>query len=185
MAQATIEIEFRARFDAATAERLRRFLAEHAQSLGEDDKDVYFFALPDKLLKVVDNVSHKTAKIVLKLARIGHGSGFPEIEMPIARGDAAKAVNMFKTLGFGEPIRSFQKRENFLYHDVEIAVKHSNNWGYHAEFEIMVAGVEDQPAAEDKIRKVANGLGVALMTEEELRDFTSRFEAEHKNVGNR
>jgi adenylate cyclase class IV len=118
-----IEIEFRSRFSRKKYDQLKNFLLSHAEDLGEDDKDVYFFILPDKLLKVVNNVSQKTAKIVLKLNKIGKGSDFEEIEIPVDPQDVEKGVNMFKFLGFNEVQNSFQKRHNFRYKGVEIALK--------------------------------------------------------------
>ena len=109
MGQDNIEVEMRSVFDKNTYDRLKKFFIKSAKNLGEDDKDVYFFLLPDKLLKVVSNISKKTAKIVLKLNRIGQGSTFDENEIPISPNDCQKAVDMFLHLGFKEMQHTFQK----------------------------------------------------------------------------
>ena len=81
--QTNIEVEFRSMFDKNKYNKLAKFLNANAEDLGKDDKDVYFFIFPDKLLKVVNNISQKTAKLVMKLTKIGHGNAFEEIEIPI------------------------------------------------------------------------------------------------------
>jgi len=62
-----IEIELRSVFDEKKHNKLKKFLDKNAEDLGEDNKDVFFFLLPDKITKAVHNVSQKTAKIVIKL----------------------------------------------------------------------------------------------------------------------
>jgi adenylate cyclase class IV len=152
-------------------------LKTEAKDLGKDDKHIHFFVMPDKIFKVSNNVSKGTAKITLKLSRIGQGSDFEEIEVPIDPADYEKAVRLLKELGVAEwskPI--FTERHNFEYKGVEIAVKYSEDWGYHAELEVVVPRMGDKPAAEEKIRAVAAELGLQLMTEGELRVFTGKFE---------
>ena len=46
-----LEIEFRARFDEAMYETVRSRLQRQGDDLGVDDKHIYFYVLPDKLLK--------------------------------------------------------------------------------------------------------------------------------------
>jgi adenylate cyclase class IV len=177
-----IEIEFRSRFDRNKYENLGRFLKTNAKDLGKDDKNVFFFILPDKLLKVVDNVSQKTAKIVLKLNKIGHGSDFEEIEIPINPLEVAKAVKMIRYLNLGADLmESFQKRHNYSYKGFEIALKYSDHWGYHLELEIVVDDAVKKTKAEQKIKAVAQELNIRLMDEDELRDFTQKTEKDYKN----
>jgi len=134
-----IEIEFRSRFDKKRYNKLEKFLKTNAKDLGKDDKNVFFFIFQGKLLKVVDNVSKKTAKIVLKLNKIGHGSDFEEIEIPINPLEVTKTVKMIRSLNLdGDLMESFQKRHNYFYKGVEIALKYSDHWGYHLELEIMI-----------------------------------------------
>ena len=180
----TIEIEFRARFGEQTYRKLRKFLSAHAEDLGEDNRDAYFFLLPDRMLKVAHDVSKKEARIVLKLNKIGRGSDFEEIEVPIAEKYFERAAELLRALGFGA-MRSYQKRHNYRYKGVEIALKYSDNWGYHLELEVMISNLKQKCAAEQKIRHVAAELGVRLMTEEELQKFTWRAEEKHKKNSGR
>ncbi|MEX0918407.1 MAG: CYTH domain-containing protein [Candidatus Paceibacterota bacterium] len=176
-----IEVEYRARFSKDEYSRLLSILEEEGKDLGPDDKHVYFFILPDKLLKVTDNVSQNTAKITGKLTRIGEGSSFEEIEFSIAREDVAMAVLLFQKFGFTDVHRSFQSRHNFWYHGVEIALKYSDMWGYHAELEIVIGDESEKSSADLQIHNVAQELGIILMTEKELKDFVQEKELEIKS----
>ena len=176
-----IEIELRSVFDEKKYNELKEFLGKNAEDLGEDDKDVFFFLLPDKIAKATHNISKKTAKIVIKLNRIGRGtSDFEEIEIPINPSDFDKAVKLFSALPFDQIQNSYQKRHNYLLDGVEIALKWTESWGYHMELEILVDDVAKREEAENKIRKVAEKLGVQIMSEEELKDFTKKIDENYK-----
>lgn len=176
-----IEIELRSAFDEKKHNELKEFLDKNAKDLGEDDKDVYFFLLPDKITKAVHNVSKKTSKIVIKLNRIGRGtSDFEEIEISINSSNFDKAVKLFSALPFDQIQNSYQKRHNYLLEGVEIALKWTDSWGFHMELEIMVDDKAKREDAENKIRKVAEKLGVQIMSEEELKDFTEKVDENYK-----
>jgi adenylate cyclase class IV len=176
-----LEIEMRARFDEAAHDRLISRLVQEGEDFGCDDKRIYFCVLPDKLLKVTDNIAAGTAKITLKAARIGQGSAFPETEIAIAREDVAAAVRIFRQLGLADEMHeAYNRRRNFRYRGVEIAVKWSQAWGHHAEFEVLLPDGAEQAArdeAEARVRAVARDLDVTLMSERELAEFTAAFEA--------
>ncbi len=176
-----IELEYRALVNEAEYHKLIAFLDGNATDLGEDDKNVFFFILPGKLLKVVDNQSTNSAKIVLKLNRIGQGSDFEEIEIPIDPDQVEKSVHMFKSLGFTEVQQSFQKRHNYKFKGVELAVKYSENWQYHVELEILLSDREQQAEAEKRIHAVAAELGLKIMTDDELKELTAKIDAEHRS----
>ncbi len=173
------EIEFRARFDEKKFNSLKEYLDAHAENLGEDNKDCYYYIFPDKLLKLINNVSKKTAKLSLKLNRIGNGSVFPEIEFDFSPKDFENAKKLIDALALpAKVMHGPQKRTNYLYKKCEIALKYSDAWGYHLEIEQVIASKEGQKKAEDEIRSVADELGIHLMSEEELKKFT--LEAENK-----
>jgi hypothetical protein len=77
-------------------------------------------------------------------------------------------------------MRSFQKRDNYLYKGVEIALKWSVAWGYHMELEVVVNNKKKQLFAEKKIYSVADELGVKVMTNEELMKFTKKAEEDYE-----
>lgn len=177
----SIEIEMRARFDKDEHDQLVDRLQRDGKDLGQDDKHIYFYVLPEQLLKVTDNTAAGTAKITLKGSKIGQGAAFEETEFPITREDVPAAVKVFNALGFQDTMHeAFNFRRNFQFRDVEIAVKWSEAWGYHAEFEVLLrdgATQAERDGAGDRIAEVATELGVTLMTEEELAAFTADFEA--------
>lgn len=179
------EIEMRARFDEGTHDRLVARLEREGEDLGCDDKHIYFYVLPDKLLKVTDNTATGTAKISLKNSKIGQGAAFPETDIEIAREDVPAAVRVFNALGFEAQMHeAFNRRHNFRFHGVEIAVKWSEAWQHHAEFEVLLEEEASQTAVEEaeaRIRAVAAELAVELMSEQELADFTAAFEAAERN----
>ncbi|MBP8591555.1 MAG: CYTH domain-containing protein [Patescibacteria group bacterium] len=176
-----IEIELRSLLDKRKYVALKKFLDTNAKSLGKDDKDVYFFLLPDRIVKAVKNISQKTAKIVIKLNRLGRGrSDFEEIEIPISPLDFDKAVKLFSSLRFDQIQNSYQTRQNYLYEGVEIALKHTDSWGYHMELEVIIDDLSKKNEAERKIYQVANKLGVKIMTEEEITEFAQKIDAQYK-----
>ncbi|MFI0218252.1 CYTH domain-containing protein [Streptomyces lydicus] len=180
-----VEIEMRARFDKNAHDLLISRLERDGEDLGCDDKRIYFYVLPDKLLKVTDNTAAGSAKITLKTSKIGQGAAFPETEFAIAREDVPAAVRVFNALGFeAEMHEAFNQRHNFRFRGVEIAVKWSEAWGHHAEFEVLLddsASVAAQEEASARIRTVAEELRVQLMSEQELADFTAAFEAAERD----
>jgi len=183
--QNNIEIEFRAIFGKKDFDRIKEYLDRNAENIGEDDKDVFFFIMPDKLLKVVDNVSKNNAKLVLKLNKIGKGSDFKEIEIPIEREYVNDFVKILTKLGFTDNImHSFQKRQNYIYKDVEVALKYSEVWGHHLELEVMITDIKEKEQAEEKIKKAANDLNIKLMTDKELAKFTRKAENKHRIQNN-
>ena len=70
-----------------------------------------------------------------------------------------------------------QKRINYLYQDCEIALKFSDAWGYHLEIEQVVDSLDKKSVVEAQIRTVSAELGISLMTEEELKEFTRKAES--------
>jgi len=175
------EIEYRALFDKKQYLKIYEFLNKNAKDLGEDDQDVYFFLLPDKIIKVSNRISKKAVKIVIKLNRLGRGtSDFEEIEIPIALSDFEKALKLFSSLPFDQIQHTYQKRHNYVYKNVEMALKHTDSWGYHIELEILVNDKSRKSEAEKKIMTIAQELGIKIMSEQELTDFAKKIDEQYK-----
>lgn len=171
------EIEHRAIVPKDKLESLKEFLSREAKCLGEDNKDAYYFIFPDKLLKLVHNTSKHNARMSLKLNRIGQGSDFEEIEFNFQEEDFPTALKLVQNLGLPVKVMSGpQIRTNYEYLGCEIALKWSDVWQYHLEIEKMIRDKSEQAAAEAEIQKVADELGVKLMTQEELQEFTTQAE---------
>src|SRR6266481_9258374 len=120
------EIEHRALLTKESFETLSEKLEHEAELLGEDDKDVSYYIFPDKLLKVVRNISSGTAKLSLKLNALGAGSSFQEFEISFPEDSFEAMKQIFDNTGAHiQVIRGTQKRTNYKYQDVEIALKWS------------------------------------------------------------
>jgi len=145
--------------------------------LGENNKDCYYYIFPDKLLKIVNNISKITAKISLKLNHIGNGAAFPEMEVYFSPQQFDTAKQLIDSLDLSAKVMyGPQQRVDYRYKGCDIALKYSDAWGYHLEIEQIVKLKEEQQKAEEKIRRVASELGVKLMSEKELKEFTQKAE---------
>ncbi len=172
-----IEVELRALMNEEQFFKLTAFFDKNCEDLGKDNKDTYFYLFPDKLLKVTNNITKKNAKITLKLQKIGLGDDFEEIEANFLQEDVQKIIRILGILGLKEHQYSYQNRHNYFCEDVEFAMKYTVSWGFHCEMEIMVESKNDIPRAVKQITKVASDLGLKIMTNEELKEFTSKINA--------
>jgi adenylate cyclase class IV len=171
-----IEVELRSLINEKEFITLNNYLSKNSKDLGEDNKDSHFFIFPDKLLKVTDNITKNNAKITLKLQRIGLGSDFEELDVSFPREDVKKIVKIFDILGFKNYLYSYQNRHNYLYKNVEFAVKYTASWGFHCEMEIMVKNKKEVPNAVKQMKKVAKELKLNIMTDDELKKFLAKIE---------
>jgi adenylate cyclase class IV len=177
------EIEHRAVLTEEAYTELAEKLAREATLLGTDDKEVSYYIFPDKLLKVVRNISKGTGKISLKLNSLGAGSSFKEFEVPFPEDSFETMKSICEGISTPDQIISgTQKRTNYEYQGVEIALKWSEDWGYHVEFEIMVSDLSEKETADARIHEVAKALSVPLMTEEEVAAFSAEVRAKKKNT---
>lgn len=129
---------------------------------------------------MVDEKNKGKAKIVLKDSLVSEGNSSGEWEITLEPSEFMNAVDMIDHLGLpGKRCRAWQQRHNYLFEGVEIALKYSDYWEYHAELEVVVDDVTFVPEAEQKMREIAERLGLDLMSEEEVADFTKAFEDAH------
>ena len=101
-------------------------------------------------------------------------------EIPIGQENFEKTAKVFSNLNLGDFMHSFQKRHNFLYKGVELALKWSEIWKHHLELEIVINNSIDKNKAEKDILAIAEELGVKIMTDKELKEFTEKAEADYK-----
>lgn len=176
------EIEHRAVLTENDYNALAEKLAREATLLGTDDKEVSYYIFPDKLLKVVRNVSKGSAKISLKLTALGAGSSFQEFEVPFPEDSFETMKSICESISAPDQVISgTQKRTNYEFQGVEIALKWSEDWGYHVEFEIMISDLSEKESADARIRNVAKIFSVPLMTEEEVATFSAEVRAKKKS----
>jgi adenylate cyclase class IV len=177
MNQKTIEIEYRALLTEEQFLELRDSLNNKAQLLGNDNKDTLFYIWNDKVIKVVQNAESLATKMVLKPGRIGEQSHFEETELKLDPSMFETAKKFCEQLIPEKVMRSFQFRTNYMYKNVEIALKYTQTWGFHIELEIMVESVDQKDQAEQEIRTVADELKLHLLDDAELSKLTKELES--------
>jgi len=181
-----IEVERRSFLSEEKYKELITILEQNAVSLGQDDKNVVFYVFKDKLIKVVDEKSKGKAKIVYKSDHICNSNSLEEIEIPISPNDFEKAnLLISKILTADTVLHSFQQRHNYSYKGTEIALKYSDTWGHHVEIEVMVNNADKAEEAEKKITSVAADLGLKLLSNKELAEFSQKAESGYKRMGNK
>ncbi|MBI2798159.1 CYTH domain-containing protein [Candidatus Saccharibacteria bacterium] len=160
-----IEVEFRAQLSETEHARIKKHLEEQGKLLSEQDQASYYFYDSGKAFKMVHDKDKGSMRIAHKLKTILQGIDFEELEIVIDPKDIDTAVPMFKSLlGINRVIYDEQKRFNYEYKGLEIALKWSEGWGHHIELEKVVSEQADVAKAEEEIRSVAKELGVELMT---------------------
>lgn len=174
-----IEVEVRSIFNEDKYNEIKGFLSAHAIDLGEDDRETVFFIIPDKTLKVTKNVSKNNAKISLKVGNINTGQQ-EEIEISIDLLDFNNAVKIFQVLGFDEIQYTLQKRHNYLYEGIELALKFSNDWGYHLEAEMVVDSEDRISEANIKIKELYRKLHLKPLTEREIDKMRKKIDSRHR-----
>lgn len=172
----TVEIEYRSLITEDDFLRLRKFLGENAKLLGEDNKDTVFYIWPDKVIKVANNESTGKAKIALKPGRMYKQAFFHETELTVLPDEVEKAKQFCKGLEPEKVMEAYQFRTNYLFKGVEIALKYTESFGFHLEFEIMVDDVAKKEEAENVIRSAAEELGVSILTDQQLAVVTVELE---------
>ena len=163
-----IEVEKLALFDKASSKTLIQKLIDlGAQDLGENHTSSTFYLGNGYQLKVTTQHSKKQAKIALKPREFGADFSH-EYELVFSEDQAKTAEKIMDILMGNSPkIPTKQDRHDYLFEEVEIAVKYSDDWGYHAEFEQIVHSNEEVDAALKHIDAIAKKLGATLLTKEE------------------
>jgi len=175
-----IEVELRAFFNKKEYLRVQKILTTTAKKLGRDNRWSVFYITKDGMVKVTDYISKNTAKISHKVGKIGETNGLEESEVVISRKDIPIMVKVFDSMAIDHSQIVKQLRENFILDDVEIALKHTESWGYHIELEQIVHEEKDKKQAEENIKAVAKKLGVTLLTVKQMSDFIKKHRMKEK-----
>jgi adenylate cyclase class IV len=177
-----IEVEERGLLTEEKYNELLAFLDKHAESLGEDDKDVVYYIYDDKLLKVVNNISKKNAKVSLKMNKLGDGVATLENEVTFSADDFSKMKDILDTIANpNQIIEGRQKRKNYKYKECEIAVKWSKDYKYHFEIEKILESEVGVNSAENELDVLVEELGLVSMKNDELKQFQQKVQDNAKN----
>lgn len=163
-----IEVELRGQMSEEKFNEVKKTLSEVSEKSWEDDRDAAFFVIPNVNLKVSKYVSKDKAKIVFKNAHESAKSA-EEIEIPIQGFDYEKAIRIFEELGFNKYNRTEQKRTNYIYKGIEIAIKWSKDWSYHFEMEKVVERESEVEQAQNDLEQLAKELSLTPMSEDEIK----------------
>jgi adenylate cyclase class IV len=176
-----IEIEKRGLLTEEKYNELLRFLESCATSLGTDDKDIVYYIYDDKLLKVVNNISKGSAKVSLKMNKLGDSIATKEIEVSFGQNDYEKMKEILNVISLApKVIEGTQKRKNFIYKGCEIAMKWSKDYGYHFEIEKMATEEKEVIEMEKDIDAVLSELKIVAMTNDEIKKFQKKIEEKVK-----
>jgi adenylate cyclase class IV len=166
-----IEVEKIAVFDLATYKRLLTDLPKHgAKDLGDNHTENIFYIHDNYQLKVSKALSKNKAKIALKIKKLGAASS-QEIELNFDLREASSAEKIIDSiLPYTTKIPTTQTRRDYRLNEINIALKHSKDWGYHAEFEKVVTKPQDALRALAEIEKAASSLGLKVLSEKKEKD---------------
>ncbi len=177
-----IEVEFRALVNEADHARIKKFLDEHAKTLRHQEQASYYFHDSGKAFKLVHDKGQEQIRAAYKSKNITDAGHADEFEISIDPSQELAAVKMFKgLLGLEKVIYDEQVRTDYDYKGVEIALKWSEGWGHHLEFEVVVRVDSEIKAAEVLIQEVADELGVKLMTDQEVADLVASIHQKLEN----
>lgn len=162
------------------------YLNSHALSKQHDNKQSYFFVLPD--INVSIAASHDNVKAKYKGGQLGLGNGFEEKEFNIQPDSLDDAIEFFSVLLSITPQTSYQFRINFaLENNIEAALKYTEMWGFHLEVERTYMADETSKSKEEAdsivlLDDFAHTLGMSYITDQEMRLFKKQC-AENKLRG--
>lgn len=169
------KLEFRALIDEAQYTKLLLKLNKEAEDLGACDSETYFFDLGDKLLKVSQLIKDDTAFVSLKDHTIMSSSEFIDKKVCIYKGDFDKMVEIFKDMNMSDTVsHSYQRRHNYRYNGIEIALKYSENWEYHVEITATFRSSRQKEDEIIKVKELAKEINVKLMSEREIAEFIQK-----------
>lgn len=172
-----IEVEIRGLLDYGEYRRVLKYLHTHSDSGRSDDKIAYYYSLDGGILKLVNEYSNKKAKLSLKIGNEFKGNGMKEYELYFKNSvSMSDCQRLLQKIGYKIKSVVKQKRMNFLYRGVGLSLKHTRDWGYHFEAEILVNNPQQVPGAKKKLYFVCKELSIHPMSSDELFNFISRLD---------
>ncbi len=175
------EYEERAFLDEKSFTRIKEYLDEHNNQKFIDNKQSFFFVMPDVNVSIAS--SEQETKIKYKGGQLGRGNGFEEIEFKIQPDSLSKAIRLFSSLLSITPQESYQFRINYILNDnVEIALKYTAMWGFHMEVERTYTANselsirEEKDKSKDALNSFAHKLGFMYINDKQMEEFKVQCE---------
>jgi len=173
-----IEVEVRGLLSKEKWLSLTSYLKQYSEKYEDDNKLSYFFVISNGILKVNDEITKKTAKIVYKYGDESKNI-LDEYEITINKKDVSKAVDMFVNLGYKDVNRVQQKRINFQYKDTIFSLKDTPDFGPHFEIEKKAKNKSDAIKKRAELKQICKDLGVVPMTPKQIRDLIIKVNSDH------
>lgn len=183
----TYEYEERAFLSEDSFGKTKQYLDDNALSKQLDNKQSFFFVLPDVNISIA--ASSTDVKVKYKGGQLGNGNGFEEKEFYIVPESLRDAIAMFSSLLEVSPQESYQFRINYKFdNQIEVALKYTQMWGFHLEVERVYAtdatNLEQEKAlSAELLDDFANNLGISYITNKEMSEFKKQCER-GQNRGN-
>ncbi|MCU0667360.1 MAG: CYTH domain-containing protein [Patescibacteria group bacterium] len=139
-----------------------------AKDLGPNNTNTTFYITEKEQVKVQHQVSKGNAKMVWKSGGLVGKTSRQEIELVILPSEIAKA-NIFieRLLTNYKKYISNQLRHDYILNGLDIAIKYSDNWGYHLEIDKNVASDKHISKTLQCIEDLAKTLDIKLMSNQE------------------
>lgn len=164
-----IEVEKRAVLDRAKYQSMgNALIAQGAVDDGSNDTESVFYVEKDWQLKVQHLVSQQKAKIAWKSGGLDGAAVRKEVEILIHPEDFDSAKEVIAAIASSADVYpTSQKRHDYILDGISIAVKYSDDWGYHMELDMVVENERQATVALSRITELAGRLGVQLLTPDE------------------
>lgn len=170
------EYEERAFFEEDALPSILAILTSLAHSHQADNKTSYFFVLPDVNVSIAS--SPRKTVVKYKDGQLGQGNGFVEHEFAIDPAGLPEALKLFSALLQTTPQLSEQFRINYdLGQGTEAALKYTQMWGFHLEFEKVYTAASDadrhakETSAHTELTNLAGRLGVRIISDAAMAAF--------------
>lgn len=179
-----LEIEVRGLLTKDEYSKIFAFLDNAAEYKETDNKISYFFIIQKGVLKVSDEKSKNKAKISYKYGDESKNI-LEEFEIPIARKDVLKTIEIFKSLGFVNMHKVQQKRINFAYRSATVSIKETPDFGPHFEIEMPAKNRREAKFVHKNLIKICQDLGLKPLSRQKMKDLIASINIKHgfaKNV---
>lgn len=163
-----IEVELRGLLTQEQYDALIKRLEDEGVAVEADDKDTFFFNVPQGIFKVCDEISKGQGKLSLKIGSEETGA-LKEKEIIIKREQVSSFMGFFAALGYTEYHHVPQKRKNFFLKDATLSLKFTPDFQYHFELEGRILEDEALVEAEKKhLKAICDQYGIVPLEPEEI-----------------
>lgn len=181
-----IEVEKRAIVDKETLHALAEKLSSlGAKDLNDDDTETIFYLTDEWQAKVQRKLSKDAeAKIAWKSGGNDGSAQRREIELPFDARNFDTARQIIAAIApQAQVFETVQRRHDYSLDGVGIALKYSDDWKYHVEFDMVINDSAKAEEAGRLIEEMAAKLGVTLLTADEEKAFVNKKIEERSEDG--